>query len=398
MAVRSGLEIWLEDPHHRGVLPQAAKIGLLAHPASIDAEGRHAIERIAAAPGLQLQRLFAPEHGLRGEAQDMESVHEQKDAQSGCPIVSLYGSDRDSLRPDPKSLRGLDALVIDLQDVGARFYTFIYTMAYCMEAAAPLNLPVFILDRPNPIGGTVLEGPVLDADQWSSFVGAWPLPVRHGMTAGEIALLLHHAWGVGQEPRVVRMEGWTRSMHYSDTGLPWVAPSPNMPSPQTAEVYPGGCLIEGTNLSEGRGTTRPFELIGAPWLDGFALAQALRRYRLPGVVFRATSFRPMFQKHASLSCDGVQVIPVDRDRFRPFLCYLALIRECRRQGGDKFDWRREVYEFESDRLAIDLLLGRSGFRSLLEAETPLREIEAGWQSDLELFQALRQPYLLYRED
>jgi uncharacterized protein YbbC (DUF1343 family) len=397
MAVRSGLEIWLEDPHRRGALPRGAKIGLLAHPASIDTEGRHAIERIGSAPNLQLTRLFAPEHGLRGEAQDMESVDERKDPHSGCPIVSLYGEGPDSLRPDRASLKGLDALVIDLQDVGARFYTFIYTMAYCMEAAAPLHLPIFVLDRPNPIGGTALEGPVLDTERWSSFVGAWPLPVRHGMTIGEIALLLHHVWRVGQEPRVVAMEGWTRSMYYTDTGLPWVAPSPNMPSPRTAEVYPGGCLIEGTNLSEGRGTTRPFELIGAPWLNGFALAEALRNYRLPGVIFRATTFRPVFQKHASLSCEGVQVIPVDRDRFRPFLSYMALIRECRRLGGSDFDWRREVYEFESDRLAIDLLLGRNGLRSLLEADAPLREMEESWQSDLDRFNTLRQPYLLYRE-
>ncbi len=324
----------------------------------------------------------------------MEPVDERTDPSTGIPVVSLYGSDLHSLRPSPEHLQGLDAVVYDLQDVGARYYTFVATLSYVMEAARDAHLPVVVLDRPNPIGGVALEGPVLKPG-FDSFVGRYPIPVRHGMTTAELAALTNTAFGIGCDLRVVAMSGWRRAMHFEDTGLPWVAPSPNMPTPDTARVYPGACLVEGTNLSEGRGTTRPFELVGAPWLDGRRLASALREEGLPGVLFRPVSFRPMFHKHAGASCHGVQVHMTDRDRFRPFETYLVLLREAIRQDPERFDWRRDAYEFVTDRLAIDLLLGRSDLRPLLEEGASIEEMTAVWEGDLQAFSELRCGFLLY---
>ncbi len=324
----------------------------------------------------------------------MEAVPETSDPGSGLPVVSLYGRTASSLRPRPEHLDGLDAIVWDLQDVGSRYYTFVYTLSHVMEAAAAVRIPVVVLDRPNPIGGTGIEGPVLDPSL-ASFVGRYPVPVRHGMTAGELAGLFHGAFGIDCDLRVVPMHGYRRWMHFEDTGLPWVAPSPNMPAVATARVYPGGCLIEGTNLSEGRGTTRPFELVGAPWLDGRRLAATLAAESLPGALFRGASFRPMFHKHAGKVCDGVQVHVSDRETFRPFATYLALLREARLLSPDSFDWRREPYEFESSRLAIDLLLGVPGLREALERGEELRAMEASWLPALREFERLRRRFLLY---
>jgi uncharacterized protein YbbC (DUF1343 family) len=253
---------------------------------------------------------------------------------------------------------------------------------------------VVVLDRLNPIGGTAVEGPVL-LPALSSFVGRYPIPVRHGMTIGELAGMFAAEFGADCDLRIVEMQGWERSMPFEGTGLPWVPPSPNMPTLNTARVYPGGCLIEGTNLSEGRGTTMPFELIGAPWLPALEFAERLRASELPGVVFRAASFRPMFQKHAGVGCSGVQVIVDDPAAFRPFVVYLELTRIARQMGGSDFDWRTEVYEFESDRLAIDLLLGRPELRPMLESDRPWREIEESWQAELGVFLELRRRFLRY---
>ena len=309
-------------------------------------------------------------------------------------MISLYGASADSLRPRRDELLGLDAVVCDLQDVGSRYYTFVYTLAHVMEAAGESGVPVIVLDRPNPLGGEGIEGPRLDP-AWSSFVGRYPLPVRHGMTVGELARLFQGEFGVRCELHVVPLGGWRRSMLFEETGLPWVPPSPNMPAPSTARVYPGGCLIEGTNLSEARGTTLPFELCGAPWLDAERLAHALRAEELPGALFRAASFRPMFHKHAGQGCRGVQVIIEDRERFRPFRTYLALIGAARRLAPADFAWRTEVYEFERERLAIDLLLGRAELRDALEAGAALAELEGLWLGDEARFAELRRPYLLY---
>jgi uncharacterized protein YbbC (DUF1343 family) len=375
-------------------------LGVVAHPASVDAGGRHLVDRLVRDGRFKMTRLFGPEHGVRGEAQDMEAVAGAVDRATGLPVVSLYGDTESSLRPQPSHLAGLDAIVYDLQDVGTRFYTFIYTLSYVMEAAREAGIPVVVLDRPNPIGGLTVEGPVLDPAA-SSFVGRFPLPVRHGMTTGELAGLFRSAFAIEADLRVVPMSGWARRMQFEDTGLPWVLPSPNMPTPETARVYPGGCLIEGTNLSEGRGTTRPFELVGAPWLEAAefaeALAQAGDAEGLDGVLFRAAWFRPTFQKHAGRTCGGVQVHLTDIAKAKTFATYLVLIREARRLAPASFDWRRERYEFVDDRLAIDLLLGRPDLRPMLEAGASVSEMEATWASGLALFIEERARFLIYPE-
>lgn len=392
--VRTGLEVFTSaGSDHAGLRP-GSRIGLLAHPASVAGDLSHAVTRISERTPLRVTRLFAPEHGLYGEGQDMESIAGGRDPETGVEVISLYGSDAGTLRPGAERLSGLDALVVDLQDVGTRFYTFVYTMAHVMEAAGEIGLPVVVLDRPNPIGGEAVEGPVLDP-RMASFVGRFPLPVRHGMTVGELARMFCAVFGVRCELRVVPMSGWRRDMNARTTGLPWVAPSPNMPTPETALVYPGGCLIEGTNLSEARGTTRPFELLGAPWLDVPAWTDAIGRHSLPGVLLRPTGFRPMFHKHSGRTCRGCQVHVTDETSFRPFRTYLAMLIEARRLHPDRFDWRREPYEFETERLAIDLLLGRPEIRPALEQGVPLAEIEADWLPGLEAFGRLRARFLAY---
>jgi len=392
--VVTGLERWLRGGSGIPEIRRDLRIGLLAHPASIDARARHAVELLLAHPKVRLERLFAPEHGLWGHEQDMEAVPDATDSRSGLPVVSLYGSDAASLTPRPEQLQQLDLVVCDLQDVGSRYYTFVYTLSFVMDAARDAGVPVLVLDRPNPIGGDAVEGPVLEPEL-ASFVGRYPLPVRHGMTIGELALMFNDTFGIGCELDVVRLEGWRRSMEFVETGLPWVPPSPNMPVPATARVYPGGCLVEGTNLSEGRGTTTPFELIGAPWLDGHALRSAIDLDAPPGALFRPASFRPMFQKHAGRPCGGVQIIVDDPTSFRPFACYWDLLNRVRALAPDRFAWREDAYEFEADRPAIELLLGRRGLRELLEEGLPHAEAEPLWREDLERFEAQRKRHLLY---
>lgn len=396
--VRTGLESFLDPASGGAGLSRGARIGVVAHPSSIDDSGRHLVDRLVTDGRFRVVRLFGPEHGVRGQAQDMESVTELSDRTTGLPIVSLYGDSEDSLQPKAEHLAGLDAIVYDLQDVGSRFYTFVYTLSYVMEAAREADIPVVVLDRPNPIGGVAVEGPVLDP-ALSSFVGRYPLPVRHGMTTGELAQMFRSTFGLGGDLRVVPMSGWTRTMQFEDTGLPWVLPSPNMPTPDTARVYPGACLLEGTNLSEGRGTTRPFELVGAPWLDAAAWAESLSvatdAEGLDGVFFRAAWFRPSFQKHAGRTCGGVQVHVTDIARAKIFATYLVVIREARRMAPDQFDWRRERYEFVEDRLAIDLLLGRADLRPMLEAGVSVAEMESAWAPGLTRFSEERRRMLLY---
>jgi uncharacterized protein YbbC (DUF1343 family) len=393
-AVITGLERWCSDREEVGDLRSRARIGLVAHPASVDRSARHAVELLSLLDGVRLVRLFAPEHGLHGQEQDMERVSETIDPVSGLPVISLYGADAASLRPRREDLSGLEAIVVDLQDIGSRYYTFVYTLSYVMEAAAEVGLPVVVLDRPNPIGGDRVEGPVLDPAM-SSFVGRYPIAVRHGMTIGELAGLFNSGFAIGCDLRVVMMAGWRRSMGFEATGLPWVPPSPNMPSLSTARVYPGGCLIEGTNLSEGRGTTLPFELVGAPWLDAHRLADVMRGQGLLGVLFRPACFRPMFQKHAGKTCGGVQVIVADASSFRPFETYLTLLVQARLQAPEEFGWRVEPYEFETERLAIDLLLGRHDLRRQLESGASAASLERSWLPELEEFRRLRESFLLY---
>ena len=372
------------------------KIGICCNPTTVDASLQHIVSLLKDAPEVELVALFGPEHGIRGEAQDMISVEEtQRDPETGVPIYSLYGAEEASLRPTPAMLQGIDLLLFDIQDVGSRYYTYVYTMSYLMEAAGELGIPVWILDRPNPINGLQIEGSPQIPETYRSFVGRFPIPNRHGMTAGELALFFRDVCGIRCEIEVIKMQGWSRSMWYDQTGLPWIAPSPNMPTLDTATIYPGGCLFEGANLSEGRGTTRPFEWVGAPYLDPFALAASLNAEALPGVFFRPMRFYPNFQKWARHSCGGVQIHITDREALRPYLTGIAVLRAAHRLAPDGFAWRTEAYEFVEEQLAIDLLFGGEAIRHAIEAHAPLREIEQIWLAQQEAFLEERKPYLLY---
>ena len=386
--VQSGLDVLLAT---RGAPLRGRRIALVAHQASVDAKLRHAAPILADMRGVTLAALWAPEHGLWGAPQDHAHIPSTRDPLTGLAVASLYGLRRE---PTPAMFRGIDTVVIDLQDVGARYYTFIWTLALVMRAAAVMDVEVVVLDRPNPLGGARIEGNVADP-AYASFVGLYPLAIRHGMTIGEIAAYLQATHGLACRLSVVRMRGWRRRMLWEDTGLPWVAPSPNMPTPDTARVYPGGCLYEGTNLSEGRGTTRPFEWIGAPYLDADAYAAALEAFRLPGVTFRAARFTPMFHKWADRLCGGVQIHVTDVDRFKPYLTGLAVIAAARRSAPRAFAWRRPPYEFERKKLPIDILCGTDVVRKAIERGRPLRTIERAWAPGLAAWARRRARFLMY---
>jgi uncharacterized protein YbbC (DUF1343 family) len=368
------------------------RVGVLANPASIDRDFRHVADVLAASPRWTLAAIFGPQHGFRSDLQDnmIETPHAE-DKRRKVPVFSLYSETRE---PTPAMLDLIDVLVIDIQDVGARIYTFIYTMANCLAAAARKGLPVIVCDRPNPIGGVAVEGPMLETG-YESFVGQYPIPMRHGMTVGELARLFNDRHGLGAALEVVPMEGWSRGMYWDQTGLPWVMPSPNMPTLDTAIVYPGTVLFEGTILSEGRGTTRPFELIGAPWLDGEELAARLNATGLAGVHFRPAIFEPTFQKHAKATCGGCQIHVTDRDAFEPVKAGIAVMRECFALGPDKFQWRAPPYEYEHDKMPIDILAGSPMLRQQIERQTPLADIAASWRAGEAAFAEVRAPYLLY---
>ncbi|MBI3912441.1 MAG: DUF1343 domain-containing protein [Armatimonadetes bacterium] len=317
-------EVWERLCHGR--------LGLVTHPSAVTADLDPAPEALAAA-GARLALLFGPEHGVRGDAPDGQPVPSDIDARLGIPVVSLYG---EQVRPPQETLAELDAILFDLQDVGARFYTFTTTLSHVMDAAAETGIPVVVLDRPNPIGGVQCEGPLLEPAH-ASFVGRFPIPIRHGLTLGELGRLFHRL-GTGEEPVVVRVEGWTRGQYWRETGLPWVAPSPNMPTPETALVYPGTCLLEGTNVSEGRGTALPFEILGAPWLDAMELAAALSALALPGCRFRPVFFRPTASKYGGETCQGTQVHVTDGGAFRPVLTGVAILSVIRRLRPEAFAW------------------------------------------------------------
>ncbi len=389
--VRTGLAV-LRD---QGFAPlRGLRIGLVTHTAAVDDQLRSAADLLAEAPGVRLAVLFGPEHGLQGTAQDLIGVPDDRDHGAGVRVVSLYGSSFASLSPTEDDLRGLDALVIDLQDVGSRYYTFQATMLLCLEAASRHRLPTVVLDRPNPLGGDQVEGPLLQSG-YESFVGIHPLVTRHGLTIGELAQLYRAERHLSGPLQVVPCEGWQRIMDFDQTGLPWVLPSPNMPTLETAYVYPGQCLLEGTNLSEGRGTTRPFELCGAPGIDPRALCARLRDAELPGVHFRPAWFQPTFQKCAGQPCGGLQLHVTDRATFQPVRTGLAVLAALRELAGPRFDWRREPYEFVADRLAIDLLFGSDRERRALEAGQTPQEIARAWEAEEAAFRERRRGYLLY---
>jgi uncharacterized protein YbbC (DUF1343 family) len=371
------------------------RVGLLSHAPACDSLLRSTLGLFLCALGDDLRVVFAPEHGFHAHAQDLEPV--PIDSPTTLPEwVSLYGTDVASLFPKPSDLRKIDVLVVDLVDVGSRYYTFQASMLYCMKVAFAQRLPVVVLDRPNPLGCQVVEGPML-REGWDSFIGAYPIPTRHGMTIGELAILYNQELGLNGQLEVIACEGYSRSLWQDQTTVPWVMPSPNMPTLDTAIVYPGQCLFEGTNLSEGRGTTRPFELVGAPWLDGDRAADALNGTGLPGLLFRSVNFRPTFQKWTGQLCGGVQLHVTDRDAFQSVRAGLAILQELRNQNPAQFAWRTETYEFVSDRLAIDLLFGSDRERIAIERSVPWSDIAQEWESPERDFRSRRKSYLIYRE-
>lgn len=385
--MRLGTEQLLDSSRLDGL-----RVGVLANPASIDHEWRHLVDRLAKSNRSKLAAIFGPQHGFRSDLQDnmVETPH-AKDARRNIPIYSLYSETRE---PTKAMFDGLDVLVVDLQDVGARIYTFIYTLANCLRAASRYGLPVIVCDRPNPIGGMAIEGPTLEPG-YESFVGQFRMPMRHGMTIAELARFFNEQHAIGANLEVVPMQGWSRDMYFDATDVPWVMPSPNMPTLDTAIVYPGTVLFEGTKLSEGRGTTRPFELIGAPWLDGDQLAERLNRIGLGGVHFRGAVFEPTFQKHAKQTCGGVQMHVTDRTSFRSVESGIALLRECFAMAPDQPIWRDPPYEYEHDKMPIDILAGSPMLRHQIEQQTPLAEIVASWRPGETEFADIRKPYLLY---
>jgi uncharacterized protein YbbC (DUF1343 family) len=396
--VETGLDVLCTE---RLSLLRGRRVGVLCHPASVDAQLVHIVDRLIAL-GVRPTRLFGPEHGVRGDAQDMIGVGHDRDRRTGLPVRSLYGETFESLTPSREDLADLDVLVIDLQDVGSRYYTYVWTMALALGAAAASGVGVIVLDRPNPLGGVAIEGGTVVAG-YESFVGLGSVPVRHGLTIAEIArlVMLGMPWGGPRFARpleadvtVIAMRGWRRAMRFDDTGLPWVMPSPNMPTPDTAFVYPGQCLFEATNLSEGRGTTRPFEIVGAPFLDGSGWAEAVAKAELPGVRLRALGFRPTFHKFGGAACGGVQLHVTDHATFRPYRTGVALLAAARRLAPESFRWRSEPYEFVTEHPAIDLLTGSDDIRLGMERDASLDELMAGGASFEREFANLRRPALI----
>jgi uncharacterized protein YbbC (DUF1343 family) len=368
------------------------RVGLVCNPASVDGELRHVADLFARNPKATLAALFGPQHGFRSDVQDnmIETGHGD-DCVRRVPVYSLYSETRE---PTAEMLAGIDALVIDLQDVGSRIYTFIYTMANCLIACRKHGVKAIVCDRPNPIGGADVEGPMLEHG-YESFVGQYPIPMRHGMTIGELAQLFNGEFGIGADLQVVKMDGWKRDMYSDDTRLPWVMPSPNMPSLDTAIVYPGTVLFEGTNVSEGRGTTRPFEITGAPWPVAERLAEQMNALRLGGVFFRPAVFEPTFQKHAKTTCAGCQMHVLDRRTFTPVEAGVALIEAFRDAGPAQFAWRPPPYEYEHTKMPIDILAGSSELREQIESGMSARDIAQSWTPSVNAFMRTRERFLLY---
>ncbi|MEW4567869.1 DUF1343 domain-containing protein [Tautonia sp. JC769] len=400
--VATGLDRLVEERFAR---LKGRTVGLIANQSTVDRRLRHGIDLLHAAPGVELVRLFGPEHGLRGELQDMVGAGSETDSRTGLPVVSLYGATPETLKPRAEDLDGLDCLIFDLQDVGARYYTFAATMFYAMETAASVGCSFLVLDRPNPLGGLAVEGPSIQKG-FESFVGAYPVPIRHGMTVGELARLFRLERQLDLDLEVMTCEGWTRGCFWPETGLPWVPPSPNMPTYETALVYPGGCLIEGTNLSEGRGTTRPFENWGAPWLDSASHEMAEVLDDEPGVCLRPNIFRPVFHKHAGTTCFGVQPHVVDPRAFSALRTYVLMLMKAVQADPGRFAWRTEPYEFIEAPIAIDLLFGSSEERIAIEqaARDDALDLEAWfeglsrrWKQDEDAFRDRRASNLLYPE-
>ncbi|MFT3741200.1 MAG: DUF1343 domain-containing protein [Gammaproteobacteria bacterium] len=371
---------------------QKARVGLLSHPASINQHYQHAVPLFAQAKFCQLTTLFGPQHGIHGQTQDnMIEWEGFIDPLTQLPVYSLYGQAR---KPTSAMLNNLDIMVVDLQDVGARYYTFIWTLELCMQACLDAGKAMVVLDRPNPINGLQLEGNILEPT-FASFVGQRPLPMRHGMTIGEIARYLQGEFYPTLQLEVITLQQWQRADAFEQTGLPWVMPSPNMPTVDTAYVYPGMCLFEGTEISEGRGTTRPFEIFGAPYIDPEQLLQDASIQQLPGVVFRPLYFQPTFQKYQGKICGGAQMHVTDRVKFNAVTTAITLLKTIHDLYPEEFAWKQPPYEYEFEKLPIDILAGSTALRETIEAGKSLIALEQAWQLQRQQFADVRQKYLLY---
>ncbi len=373
-------------------LIKGTKVGLVCNQASVDQELRHSADVLKSVEGVQLTTLFGPQHGIRGDVQDnmVETPHTH-DVETGLPVYSLYSETRE---PTEEMLRDVDVLVCDLQDVGCRIYTFVYTIANCMRVARRLGKRVIVCDRPNPIGGVAVEGNLLEPG-FESFVGQFQLPTRHGMTAGELSKMFNEHWGIGCDLEVLPMGGWSRELWFDETDVPWVLPSPNMPTLDSATVFPGTVHLEGTQVSEGRGTTRPFELVGAPYVEAANFARKLESIGLPGVRFRPTNFLPTFQKHAGVTCGGVQIHALERLELRPVVTGLAVVKTLYDLYGDDFRWKESPYEYVFDKNPFDVISGTDRLRISIERGDSLEDLERSWHAELLEFEGVRQKHLLY---
>ncbi|REJ78482.1 MAG: DUF1343 domain-containing protein [Acidobacteria bacterium] len=389
MTVKLGISRLLEQPSE---FVDDQRIGLICNQASVSPDFQHVADLMFNSKALKLTALFGPQHGIRGDVQDnmVETAH-SVDPQTGLPVFSLYSETRE---PSAAMLNEVDALVFDLQDVGCRVYTFIYTMANAMRACANQGKRFIVCDRPNPIGGDLVEGALLEKGN-ESFVGQFPIPMRHGLTVGELAELFNREYGIGCDLSVVKMEGWARASGYEATGCSWVLPSPNIPTVDTAFVFPGTVYFEGTGISEGRGTTRPFEQVGAPYIDSEKLAAEMNRMNLEGVYFRPTVFLPTFQKHSGSPCGGVFLHVTDRRAFRPVLTGIAILSKILEMYSGKFAWKEPPYEYEYDRNPFDVIAGTTRLRQMIESGISAVDIAETWKEDESDFKRLRENYLLY---
>ena len=387
--IKLGLETLLEQPsRYLG----SERVGLICNQASVDHGFRHAADLLYEHADVNLRALFGPQHGIRGDVQDnMIETDHAMDAATGLPIYSLYSETRE---PTEAMLKDVDVLVFDMQDVGCRIYTFAYTMANSMVAAKRFGKKVIVCDRPNPINGRDVAGNVLETEQ-ASFVGLYPMPTRHGMTLGELAQLFNDKFGIASDLSVIPMEGWDRDCWLDETDTPWVLPSPNIPTLDSATAFPGTVHFEGTQVSEGRGTTRPFELIGAPYIDPEKYAQRLNGLNFPGVYFRSCVFRPTFQKHGGVSCGGVQIHVINRSVFEPVSVGVAMVKVAYELYPEEFRWKEPPYEYVYDRNPFDVIAGTSRTREVIESGGSIEDLWSWWAPNLEEFKRVRESYLLY---
>jgi uncharacterized protein YbbC (DUF1343 family) len=387
--IKLGVERLLEEKLH---LLRGARVGLICNQASVSHALRHAADLFHEHPEVELRALFGPQHGIRGDVQDnMIETEHTVDQETGLPIHSLYSETRE---PTEAMLNDIDVLVFDMQDVGCRIYTFAYTMANCMTAARKFGKKVVVCDRPNPINGVDVAGNVLEPEH-ASFVGQFAIPTRHGMTLGELARMFNEHFELQCELEVVSMDGWQRNYWHDETDAPWVLPSPNIPTVDSATAFPGTVHFEGTQISEGRGTTRPFELIGAPYINPPEYARSLNDLSLPGVFFRSCIFRPTFQKHAGISCGGVQLHVIERSEFEPVITGVAMVKVAYDLYRDEFRWKQPPYEYVYDRNPFDVIAGSSSVREAIETGSTIEDIQRNWSEGLQAFQAVRDRYLLY---